>query len=63
MQSSSSWHVAWSRAFRTCRAHILAQEAMRRVHYDSCVPFTVDDLSPRSARCLAELTRTRDSHH
>lgn len=38
---------------------LLAQGALHRTHYSERLPVTPGDLSPRTARCLAELERAR----
>jgi hypothetical protein len=38
---------------------LVAQGALRQAHYDAGLPVTPGDLSPRTAQCLAELTRAR----
>lgn len=42
---------------------LVAQGALRQAHYHDGQPLTPGDLSPRSARCLAELVRARDKRH
>lgn len=42
---------------------LIAQGALRRANYHDGQPFTQDDLSPRSARFLAQLARARDNRH
>ena len=38
---------------------LVAQGALHQAHYDAGLPVTPGDLSPRTAQCLAELTRAR----
>jgi hypothetical protein len=38
---------------------LMAQGALHRTHYDERLPVTPGDLSPRTARCFAELARAR----
>lgn len=41
---------------------LLAQGALHRQHYDEHLPVTPDDLSPRTAACLAELETARKGY-
>lgn len=41
---------------------LLAHGALHRQHYDERLPVTPDDLSPRTAACLAELAAARKEH-
>lgn len=42
------------------RVHaMLIQGVLDQAHYEEGLPITPGDLSPRTARCLAELTRIR----
>jgi hypothetical protein len=42
---------------------LLAHGVLHRQHYNDRLPFTAGDLSPRTARCLAELEKAREGIH